>query len=262
MRSISALAILSASAHLERIEVLIKEWGASGDERKDLSQNMDNKIRLNIASSFAELRDSADAMGVPLTGIAASRAVDKLRARKTPITYKELGAINADVRSRFQDEVVSINMYCLPKGLADYYSSSEPIFGIEVDDRIPASADDIGEAGKCLAVGRFTASVFHLMRALEVAVQHLSLTLGIDNVDKEWGKLLSEMHGKIEVMPKGAERDAWSESHANLYHVKQAWRNGTMHPKRTYTEEEAKEVLLATRTFMRSLARLIPSSVQ
>jgi hypothetical protein len=92
---------------------------------------------------------------------------------------------------------------------------------------------------------------------MECAVQALAKETGISDVEKEWGKLLSDLAAKIEKMPKGAKRDAWSESHSHLYHVKQAWRNSTMHPKRTYTEEEAMEVFGAVKSFMRHLSGLV-----
>ena len=63
-------------------------------------------------------------------------------------------------------------------------------------------------------------------------------------------------------MEKGDARDNWSQVHANLYHVKQAWRNDTMHPKATYTEEEAREVFDAMKAFMRHLATMLPPSVE
>jgi hypothetical protein len=99
------------------------------------------------------------------------------------------------------------------------------------------------------------------MRAMEAAVQRLSAELGIRNINREWGKLLSDIGGKIENMPKGEKRDDWSQVHANLYHVKQAWRNDTMHPKATYTEEEAREVFEAMKAFMRKLASLLPTDL-
>ena len=42
---------------------------------------------------------------------------------------------------------------------------------MEVNDKFPSAAFDIDEAGKCLAIGRSTAAVFHLMRALETAIR-------------------------------------------------------------------------------------------
>ena len=99
------------------------------------------------------------------------------------------------------------------------------------------------------------------MRAMEGAVQTLSSHLDIHNVNREWGKLLSDISRKIESMPKGENRNNWSQVHANLYHVKQAWRNETMHPKATYTEEESNEVFSAMKAFMRHLATMLPISV-
>jgi hypothetical protein len=42
-----------------------------------------------------------------------------------------------------------------------------------------------------------------------------------------------------------------------LRHVKNAWRNPTMHPKRTYTEEEARDILNCVRSFMRELVKVL-----
>lgn len=95
------------------------------------------------------------------------------------------------------------------------------------------------------------------MRAMEAAVQALCEKLQIENLQREWGKLLSDMNKKIEGMDKGPSRNQWSESHTHLYHVKQAWRNDTMHPNEKYTDDEALEVYRAVRTFMNHLAALI-----
>jgi hypothetical protein len=117
--------------------------------------------------------------------------------------------------------------------------------------------EDLDEACNCLALARATACVFHLMRAMEEAVKILGTKLGVTNVEKEWGKILSDIGAKIEAMPKGQSRDEWSACHVNLYHVKQAWRNSTMHPKETYTTEQAKEVLDAVFAFLKQLATLV-----
>ena len=137
---------------------------------------------------------------------------------------------------------------------ADFIKSDDPPYGREVDDAFPKAASEISEAAKCLAFNRPTACVFHLMRAMELAVQKLAERLGKTNIEKEWGKLLSDIAKEIEAMPKGTGRDEWSTIHTHLYHVKQAWRNDTMHPKTTYTEAEAEGVFAAVKTFMIELA--------
>jgi hypothetical protein len=48
-----------------------------------------------------------------------------------------------------------------------------------------------------------------------------------------------------------------AEASANLYSVKVAWRNEVMHPKATYTLEEAENTLRQMRIFMHSLAGII-----
>jgi len=140
---------------------------------------------------------------------------------------------------------------------ADFIKSDEPPYGTEVDDAFPKASGEISEAAKCLALNRSTACVFHLMRAMELAVQKLAERLGKTDIEKEWGKLLSDISKEIEAMPKGEARDAWSGIRTHLYHVKQAWRNDTMHPKTTYTEEEAAAVFAAVKTFMIELVPMV-----
>lgn len=138
-----------------------------------------------------------------------------------------------------------------------YIAATEPLFGEAVDMAFPSSAEDIAEAGRSLGYGLNIAVAFHLMRAMELAIQALASKLGVTNVDRVWGNLLSDINTVILNMPKGTDRNRWSESHSHLYHVKQAWRNPTMHPKKTYTDAEAKALFDAVCSFMQHLAPLV-----
>ena len=95
----------------------------------------------------------------------------------------------------------------MPPDGAELFRQKNPFFGDKVEDAFPRVAEDISEAGKCLALDRSTSAVFHLMRAMESAVGRLSLKLDIPNPDREWGKLLSDIPKKIEAMPKGSGRN-------------------------------------------------------
>jgi hypothetical protein len=132
--------------------------------------------------------------------------------------------------------------------------------GRSVAAAFPDIQDDLAEAMACRALERPTASVFHLMRAMEAAVQALAARLGIEGVTREWGKLLSDMKREIEAMPKGKSRDAWSENHSLLYHVKQAWRNDVMHPNRSYTLAEADRIHDAVASYLEQLADLLTTT--
>lgn len=260
MKELLAKGMFDVATSLERVDVLLREWEAPVKVDWAPAEALSGSLRHYLSRVYGVVAQAAHLIEVPVTGIAAERARKRLLARKDPVTFAELKTINDGVKSRFEDELETIKFYCLAKGVDRYYDPSEPLFGSEVAARISKASDDISEAGKCFAVGRYTASVFHLMRAMEAAVQELSGHLGIEKLEREWGKLLSDIRAKIEAMPRGRERDDWSEVHANLYHVKQAWRNDTMHPKATYTEEEAREVFDATKAFMGNLAALLPPS--
>ena len=171
---------------------------------------------------------------------------------------ERLGWMIHALRTNFAVQMQSRMVLVLGDQNTVYLASDEPPFGQSVDDAFPKASEEISEAAKCLALKRNTAAVFHLMRAMELAVQRLAEALGKSNPsEKVWGFILADIHTAIEAMPKGPERDAWSASHAHLYHVKQAWRNDTMHPKTTYTEQQAQDVFDAVKSFMCHLAPLV-----
>lgn len=265
MKELLASGIVSMAANLERVQVLLAEWETPSSAPFSATEKInDASLRNFLAKAYGHVAEAADIIGAPVTSLAATRAKKRLARRKEKdvVTYGDLKTINAEVTSRFHDELETTKFYCLNKGAEAFYNPGEPLFGKEADARIPTASNDISEAGKCFAVGRYTASIFHLMRAMEATVQRVSEELGIANVEREWGKLLSDIHSKIEALPKGEERNNWSQVHANLYHVKQAWRNETMHPKATYTEEEAREVFDAMRSFMRHLASMLRPTIE
>lgn len=162
------------------------------------------------------------------------------------------------VRRNLSSQVNSKAIAIFGSPTARFLVEDESPLPENIADRFPGASEEVSEAAKCLALGRCTASVFHLMRALEIAVAQAAGHLDPDlSLEKEWGKLLSDIGRKIEALPKGDLRNNWSENHSLLYHVKQAWRNTTMHPKKTYTVEEATSIFEATRSYMIHLASLL-----
>jgi hypothetical protein len=131
--------------------------------------------------------------------------------------------------------------------------------------KFPKLTEDIDEAGKCLFFGRYTAVVFHLMRVMEVGVRRLARLLRTNvNLDQAWGIILQPIDTAIVALPGGVaatdkekkRKAKFSEVAVFLRHVKDAWRNDTMHPKRTYTEEEANRVFEIVKAFVQSLVKL------
>jgi hypothetical protein len=187
------------------------------------------------------------------------------RVMKAATKTAALASIHMDVKrllERILDELDSHQFLYVRSDLVPLYERDEP-FGDAVGLRFPEATADISEAGKCLALGRFTASVFHLMRVMELAVQkfgvHLSITL--DPRRESWYQIVVHVNRAINAMPakdvEQVERRArYAMVAAHMNAVRLAWRNEVMHPKATFTEEEATGVWTHVEALMRDLAIL------
>ncbi|MFD1982727.1 hypothetical protein ACFSOZ_08565 [Mesorhizobium newzealandense] len=167
-----------------------------------------------------------------------------------------------DFRERLFDELEDRKIYCMSGKQSDYLTNAVHGFGPEVAAAFPNVEYDLEEAAKTLSFERGTATVFHLMRAMDLALTALGEKLSATVRDKDgkplvWGKIIANCRGKIEGMPDDDAKDAWDSAMSLLFHVKEVWRNTTMHPMQKYTVEEATEVFEACRAFMRRLAPLV-----
>lgn len=174
----------------------------------------------------------------------------------------EIASVVDDLRRRLLDQAEIT--YCLtltPSEKALYEQERrEPLFGDLVEEKFPAvTSEDIAEAGKCLGVGRYTAAVFHLMRVMETAVHKLGEVLDIGLVqEKNWQNILDEVNKAIKALDhKQAKTKNLASISSHLYAVKLAWRNEVMHPKQTYTSDEADTVFRSVRAFMNDLAEVV-----
>jgi hypothetical protein len=141
---------------------------------------------------------------------------------------------------------------------AAFYAKPQ-LFGEAVNERFPGCQYDIEESGSCYAAGRGTAVAFHLMRVMEVAVQEFGTSLGIVLTnEKNWQNILDEINKAVRTLPARDQRTiALSQAAGHLYNVKVAWRNPTMHPKITYTLEEAADLIPTVKAFMNVLVQVI-----
>jgi hypothetical protein len=197
-------------------------------------------------------------VGLQVCSIHASEIKEKLQK---PEEWKI-----QDVKDQFHElyrnvmrELQSEIFYHIPKERAQYSDPKEPLFGVAVYERFPRAIYDIEEAGKCLAFGRSTACVFHLMRVMEEGLKILAKALGIPYAPS-WESYLDQINTRI-TAKHSTKSYKWKkvetfykEVLGDLQMVKIAWRNPTMHIVRKYTPEEAEGVFGAVRTTMNRLA--------
>lgn len=149
----------------------------------------------------------------------------------------------------------------LPAEKVELFESNEPLFGSNVAVKFPSITYEIEEAGKCLALNRYTASVFHCMRAMEKGLDAAFNSLGlIQGKNPNWGSLLKDIKTEID---RRKSANAWKSSNDEIFFsevyvsidaVRNAWRNATMHIQNKYSEEEATNIFNAAKGFMQKLS--------
>ncbi len=152
--------------------------------------------------------------------------------------------------------------YYLAPTAARFYGQPQ-LFGERVAKKFPAASDDIEWAGNCLALGQPTACVLHLNRAMEIAIHRLAKKLNLQPHAKDnMGSLLANMSEPIKLLPDKTEaqkrkKEKWAECRANLYHVKMAWRDPSLHGKQSYDDKQALDIIERVKGFMQQLATLL-----
>jgi len=219
---------------------------------------LDDPIRELTSGWLRSVVPQAKELGLNISVIGIHRAQ---RAIKHDPASKVATALE-DVCSRIIDELKNVMFLHIDARHVDYYNERQ-LFGKEVADMFPKAVTDIQEAGKCFALHRYTACIFHLMRVMERGVQELAHKLGVSptfTYNEEWQKIINAIRGQLNnAYPKhnNPDRIKYEGIIGHLETVKIAWRNPTMHPKATYTEEEAKALLNAVEIFMKDLAEIL-----
>ncbi len=159
------------------------------------------------------------------------------------------------VQDRVTDDLAERCLVLLKADGGALYEPSSPLWGSEIRSRFPKACFDIDEAGKCLALDRFTASVFHLMRAIEIVLKAIGLSLEVGCPKNDnWGMWLGHIRDEYIKIKAGPDKDFYQDVYQRLDAIKDASRNPTIHVETIYTEEEAKLILKTTEMLYRKIA--------
>ena len=178
-------------------------------------------------------------------------------------TFLEIAARLDSLRSSIQDEAVFRYFLAVPVNLSNYVDHDRP-FGETVWTSFPSSRADLCEAGKCIAYGLYSASVYHSMCALEPAMKVLAR-----HVSAPWNPKASTWHGalveiekKIKTIASGPKtrgqvsRIAFlSQAASEFRYFKDGWRNDTMHARcKAANNVDAERVLAHVGAFLALLS--------
>jgi len=220
------------------------------------AQKLTKDIAATVKSVGAvNIEDSCQKLGLILS-LAQFRRITELFEENPDADIKH--AVR-NLQERIQDEMSGRMFLYVPFDDAEFYKNSDSFVSSQVFKKWPNLLEDISESAKCFSLSRYTASVFHLMRVMEFGVQKLGDNLGVGlTTETNWQSILDQVNRAIKALDqKAGKTKRLASISANLYNVKLAWRNEVMHPKVTYTREEAKMVLDAVKAFIEELASLV-----
>jgi hypothetical protein len=239
MLQLNAAAFYRATSTLREMAVAIEELD-NGDRGARLDR-VRGESRKGFHETLCDLDRELEVLGAKVTRMVVRRLIEGLESSPSEVTYKEAAEGFAEIQSRLRDELSLSTVLVIPDEKVRYFRANAPLFGAEVDEQLPSAAFEISEAGKCLALERNTVAVFHLMRALEVAIEAIRQCVGIPDpvkdADRNWGTILRKINEEIcrrnRQKPKQWSRVEdhllFADLHASLDAVRVAWRNPTMH---------------------------------
>jgi hypothetical protein len=218
-----------------------------------------------------ELKKSLTVLAARITAMAVDELNGHLAGRYP--TYENLSRGLGDISTTLKRELILTKLLAFSVSEQEYFAPAEPLFRKEFEAKFISGAAELDEAAKCLALGRSTACVFHLMRLMECGLKATAACLGTpaptSGGDRNWGNVLASVKGAIDEKSKTktwanptVDRDFFSEAYVSLDAVRVAWRNTTMHVEKTYTDDQAKHVLLAVKGFMTKLASRLDENGQ
>lgn len=168
-----------------------------------------------------------------------------------------------EVLGRFRAELSSRKVVALNTSESEIYSDETKLFDRRALDAFPSIEPEAMESSKSFALGRYTASVFHAVRALESGLNALAADLGVD-IQSNWNNALNLIEKEIRSRSKATHGDSWisdeqffSEAATHFRFFKNAWRNHTMHIKERYDEKRARTIIVGVADFLTHLSSRI-----
>lgn len=255
MLELKAAEFYVATRNLRNIKAIV--------ENAEPDEIIPQAARQHLADAVEGMLPHLDVLRVPVTWMEADRTLKNLKT-VPEITYSHLSDNLNQIDRRLQDELLLRKIFVLDQNRNKFFVSATenfggPFFIIEFQSAVY----EIDEAGKCLALDRGTACVFHLMRVLEIGIKAAAKCLGIadpiKDAERNWGVILRKLKDEIErrnkqTWAKPGDAQFFGEIYASLDAVRNVWRNATMHVEAKYTLEEAEHIFNATQGFMRKLA--------
>jgi hypothetical protein len=236
--------------------------------------NPNTKSWASIAGLLGALEKHCEDLGLAAT-LAQIRRVKPTFVEGRIVDYLQLARDSLEIEIRINDELSSRLLLSVKPENATFMFA----FGPDWDVHKPSSLEaawtpifiafpgvkyDALEAFRCYGLERSTASVFHLMRVLELGLTALGAIFSVSLAHTNWAPAIEQIEGCVREMHKDpawkivpdvkAKQEFYAQAASHFGILKDAWRNYTAHARGRYTEQESEDIMNATRAFMRKIA--------
>jgi hypothetical protein len=142
------------------------------------------EMRTTLRKWCSEFQTLASELEMPRTLSTTGHIASEIER----ITPQEYGARIYQIEENLDDDLADIAFESISRERVAFYSRT---YGDEANLAFPSAAFDIAEAHVCFSLGRFSASVFHVIRASEYGLKALARAAGVrGQIDfKKWGKI-------------------------------------------------------------------------
>jgi hypothetical protein len=267
MLEFNASAFYQAASTIRHAQgFLLAQKDIEGSEYHEQNLPSDEVLQ-SMVERLTDLTGSLEILETKVTKILSDRMLRLAREKKEVLNWKTIFEMMTDLDNRLRDELTLHKIFVLEESKARYFSSDAPQFGAEVSSKFVSAAFEIDEAAKCLALSRSTASVFHLMRLMEIGIRAVARCLDVPDptkpAERNWGYILKSIKDELDARGGSSPKRTWSAAHdkeffhsayVSLDAVRVAWRNPTMHIENKYTDDEGAHIFLAVKGFMTKLA--------
>lgn len=187
---------------LDSYHLLMRLWGRienKANVRHAIARDDHGDEFPQIKAQIEALATRFDELNLRIPHKWAAKLLEKAKQGATYGTLeKETEYLHRCLIDHFEQRTVLI----VDEGKTEAYEAAEPLFGLKVWAKFQNSQRDIEEAGKCLALNRNTAMVFHLMRAMEAALRALAGKIGVTVQDGSgkfvsWGVIVRNIKDRI-----------------------------------------------------------------
>lgn len=194
-----------------------------------------------------DMRRHAEALGLASSIRQIDSLVSVLGALGARAEWDEAERGVSQICRRVSEELTSRLVLVGDAKAAELFEAERP-FGDLAAITFPNADLDLREAARCYAMARWTAAVFHSMRAVEVVLRELAARHGVESDNPNWGHLLNRIDQVIRGLEEeGADRQRTAEIVLILRQIKHVWRNPVSHAGTHFSEADAEFVWCSTK---------------